>query len=297
MAAVSQHSASRRGRLTPTARSPPGAEPTPPAGSPPAPGTAHLRCHDALPLGDQAALVALAVPPHAEALVPLQRRGVAVVAAAGTLGQPRPLLPRCSGAPVRRGGRHGGRRLPKAARLVPRARDVRGLAEGRGVTGHRGRRGRARRAISSVLPCPVPSGPVPPPRAFWRAAPDGRRPSCRASPTPAPGGPCGCETLATPRERLPFPPRSSSPTRPACGGKGGPRPGRSPSGARRGGGCGAGPARRPEVPRASAGSRCPQVPQDRMPRALVGPLRPLPSLRAPPRPAQAVSEVVMPDEV
>lgn len=131
-----------------------------------------------------------------------------MVAAAGTLGQPRPLLPRCSGAPVRRGGRHGGRRLSEAARLVPRARYVRGLAEGRGVTGHRCRQGAAGGAVCALLP-----GPVPPPRAFWRAAPGGRRPSCRASPTPAPGGPCGREILATPRERPPFPPRSSLPHR------------------------------------------------------------------------------------
>lgn len=60
----------------------------------------HLRGHHALPLGDQVALLALAVPPHAEALVALERRRVAVVPASRALGQPRRLF-----APGARAGR------------------------------------------------------------------------------------------------------------------------------------------------------------------------------------------------
>lgn len=134
-----------------------------------------------------------------------------MVATAGTLGQSRPLLPRCSAAPVRRGGRHGGRRLPEAARLVPRARDVRGLTEGRGVTGHRGRRGTAGRAVSVVRSSPLLSRPATP-----RVLAGTTR---RASPLlPRLPHPCSWGVraaaklfLAIPRERPPFPPRSSLP--------------------------------------------------------------------------------------
>lgn len=52
----------------------------------------HLGGHHALSLSDQVALLALAVPPHAEALVALERRRVAVVPASRALGQPRGLL-------------------------------------------------------------------------------------------------------------------------------------------------------------------------------------------------------------
>lgn len=217
-----------------------------------------------------------------------------MIAAAGTLGQSRPLLPCYSGAPVRRGSRHGGRRLTEAARLVPRARDVRGLAEGRGVAGHRGRRGTAGRAVCTVLPRPVP-----PLRSFWRAAPGGRRPSCRTSPTPAPGGPCGREILVAPRERPPFPWRSSLPhqaglrreRRAPC------RPVRVGCTARARGGLAPGGAAGMSSAALASRSRT-----TRMPRAPVGGgsaavLRPLPNLPAQQRPAQAVSMVVMPDEV
>lgn len=71
----------------------------------------HLRGHHALSLGNQVALLALAVPPHAEALVALERRRVAVIPAARTLGQPWGLLVR---------GAHASR--PGAAAAAPGAR-------------------------------------------------------------------------------------------------------------------------------------------------------------------------------
>lgn len=169
-----------------------------------------------------------------------------MVAAAGTLGQTRRLLPRHAGGdPVRRGGRHVGRRLPEASRLVPRPRGVRGLAEGRGVTGHRGGLGAAGRGVGAALPCPVP-----PPCAFWRAAARGRRPS-RRGPPGRPERPCSPLSPAGQAPgvgsghpcRPPPPSLSARPAAAARWGEAAPaRPGGRPSGARRGGGCWAGAA-------------------------------------------------------
>lgn len=52
----------------------------------------HLRGHHALSFSNKVALLALAVAPHAEALVALERRRVAVVPASRALGKPRGLL-------------------------------------------------------------------------------------------------------------------------------------------------------------------------------------------------------------
>lgn len=55
-------------------------------------GAAHLGGHDVLPLGYQAAFVALAIAPHAEPFVALQLQGVAMVPAVCALGQSRRFL-------------------------------------------------------------------------------------------------------------------------------------------------------------------------------------------------------------
>lgn len=119
-----------------------------PASRPPREVSAHLGGHHPLPLGDQAALLALTVSPHAEALVPFQGRGVAVVPAPRALGQPGGLLPRRGGRASRTlsrtpgiaGGSRGrqARGFPEGAHLNPRAgmlRRGRRLVEGRFV-GH-----------------------------------------------------------------------------------------------------------------------------------------------------------------
>lgn len=140
----------------------------------------------------QVALLALAVPPHAETLVALERRRVAVVAAPRALGQPRRLLAR-DGARARR-SRVGSATAAAAPGLALRwcPRGLRGLRRCGGlairiIVGH----GAPRRSADS----PVAARGSPGRRRGWRGGGAERVRS-------AAGGAAGLARsgLATPRD-------------------------------------------------------------------------------------------------